>query len=689
MGGAQEKSGEGGGPEGEGGNPAASSDDSSKGVSASRSSSSDSSSSIGKAPSGVARMEANDGGGGEGEGEGGREPGDAVVGSSIGNGGRERDTEMGNESAAGTASRSSEGAATSGGIEEGVEGGGPQLQEQQLTSAGGAPGVLPPTGRDGVSDIGGNPDVMPLDTSVDGSTSVGGKAEELVELVEAMEVEGDSSEARGGPDGALGAGQPETNEGNGGDSDRTNGDEGGDGNPDGGGEAVVARVAKNGAVEGAMECASTRLGEGADSIVNIATWKDVPGDATYRNPLAEENRRRYVTLQKDLGGFNNIRLSLECGVAFAAATGRTFVIPPPFTIWNMNDRKKKKEVDLHELFSFDKLRDSGRVRVITTREFLETEASPGNLGVRPWTEVMNLDVKAVTTYLEAVAEQYEGGLPEMKVERSALVMPRRKGDRVELENEEYAFAKEWLYNRELLEYTPGEGWEEAKVIHWRAKEARLLAPFYAFVLHADEVSERYHKRLLRDLLHYPEEVYCKASQIISLLRQEDPSGDFSTFHVRRNDFLGMYKMVNIPLGQIIANSLDHLEKGEVVYVATDETDLSVFEPFKEHIQVKFLKDYYERAGVSELNPNLIGMLDQIIASHGRTFTGCWLSTFTAYILRLRGHLEKPRTSNWTYYNARKAYHHEYHLPENPLWMTEWPFGWEDLDKSGVPDAMAP
>ncbi|CAN0365089.1 unnamed protein product, partial [Scytosiphon promiscuus] len=52
-----------------------------------------------------------------------------------------------------------------------------------------------------------------------------------------------------------------------------------------------------------------------------------------------------------------------------------------------------------------------------------------------------------------------------------------------------------------------------QVIHWRAIDARLLAPFYAFVLHADEVSERYHKRLLRDLLHYPEEVYCKASQV--------------------------------------------------------------------------------------------------------------------------------------------------------------------------------
>ncbi|CBJ48562.1 conserved unknown protein [Ectocarpus siliculosus] len=437
----------------------------------------------------------------------------------------------------------------------------------------------------------------------------------------------------------------------------------------------------------AASCATTKLGEGVDSITNIATWRDVPGDAAYRHPLAEENASKYVTLQKDLGGFNNIRLSLECAVAIAAATGRTLVIPPPFQIWNMKGTAKK-EVDLRELFSFDKLRASGRVNVITTAEFLEREAVTGNLGVQPDKSVMLLDVKAVEAYMEQVASQYDGGLPELSVERAALVMPRRIDGKVDLEDERYGFAKKWIYGRELLEYQ-GQPWEEAKVIHWRAKESRLLAPFYAFVLHADEASDQYHKRLLRDLMHYPEEVYCKASQIISLLRQEDPSGEFSTFHVRRNDFGKAYKSVMIDPADVIANSLDHLNDNEVVYVATDEKDLSVFEPFRKNVRVKFLSDYYERAGVSELNPNLIGMLEQVVASHGRTFTGCWLSTFTAYILRLRGHLQMPRKSNWSYYNPRKEYNQAYKLPENPLWMTEWPFGWERIDETGVPDPMAP
>lgn len=55
----------------------------------------------------------------------------------------------------------------------------------------------------------------------------------------------------------------------------------------------------------------------------------------------------------------------------------------------------------------------------------------------------------------------------------------------------------------------------------------------------------------------------------------------------------------------------------MVYVATDEKDLALFEPFKKYTRVRFLSDYYERAGVSELNPNLLGMLDQVRYHSGR------------------------------------------------------------------------
>lgn len=48
---------------------------------------------------------------------------------------------------------------------------------------------------------------------------------------------------------------------------------------------------------------------------------------------------------------------------------------------------------MRSLFTFDKLRESGRVNIITTAEFLAMEAVTGGLGVQPWEKVMQLDVQ--------------------------------------------------------------------------------------------------------------------------------------------------------------------------------------------------------------------------------------------------------------------------------------------------------
>lgn len=53
----------------------------------------------------------------------------------------------------------------------------------------------------------------------------------------------------------------------------------------------------------------------------------------------------------------------------------------------------RQEVDLRALFTFDKLRESGRVKIITTAEFLAMEAVTGGLGIQPGEKVMQLNVK--------------------------------------------------------------------------------------------------------------------------------------------------------------------------------------------------------------------------------------------------------------------------------------------------------
>ncbi len=53
-------------------------------------------------------------------------------------------------------------------------------------------------------------------------------------------------------------------------------------------------------------------------------------DAQFRPPLAkaDNGEEKYVTFELDQGGWNNIRMQMETVLVFAAATGRTLVMPP-------------------------------------------------------------------------------------------------------------------------------------------------------------------------------------------------------------------------------------------------------------------------------------------------------------------------------------------------------------------------
>lgn len=98
---------------------------------------------------------------------------------------------------------------------------------------------------------------------------------------------------------------------------------------------------------------------------------------------------RHCSISTDLSS-SNIYLSL-------------FVPPPPLSrpllascLWvsfALSANLPDQEVDLRDLFSFDELRDSGRVNVITTEEFLEREAYTGQLGIEPGDVVKNLGVE--------------------------------------------------------------------------------------------------------------------------------------------------------------------------------------------------------------------------------------------------------------------------------------------------------
>ena len=162
---------------------------------------------------------------------------------------------------------------------------------------------------------------------------------------------------------------------------------------------------------------------------------------------------------------------------------------------------------------------------------------------------------------------------------------------------------------------------------------------------------------------------------------------FSSLHVRRNEL--QYHEVKIPAAQIMKNAGKLFTPGEVLYISTDELRESEFEPFKKtgH-KVILWKDLFTRKGGGGLRGlviprKIIGLVEQIICACGRAFVGTDLSTFTAYIFRLRGYIGAPDTH---IYHATKlgqeanAGRPVSIPPERYNWRTfgsdEWPGVWQ-------------
>lgn len=83
------------------------------------------------------------------------------------------------------------------------------------------------------------------------------------------------------------------------------------------------------------------------------------------------------------------------------------------------------------------------------------------------------------------------------------------------------------------------------------------------------------------------------------------------------------------------------------------------------------------------------MIDQLVASRGRTFVGCWFSTFTGYINRLRGyHSDLNQMDGYemgiidSYYYATPAHKtkmRDYWPIKKAFYAREFPASWRNID----------
>ncbi|KAL7459060.1 hypothetical protein ACHAWC_010805 [Mediolabrus comicus] len=238
-------------------------------------------------------------------------------------------------------------------------------------------------------------------------------------------------------------------------------------------------------------------------------------------------------------------------------------------------------------------------------------------------------------------------------------------------------------NKRKPTFFGGNELEQVQLIHFQGGEKyhRLLSHFYSFLYFVDDKIDHHYKRFVRDFMHYRDNIYCAAGKVIRALEEEAAKAGgngFSAMHVRRGDF--QYKKVKITAEDWYVNTKDlFLDPKEIIYIATDEKDHKFFEPLAQHYNLRFLDDFKEVAKLDEMDPNLFGMIDTVIASRGRVFVGTWFSTFTGYINRMRGYRGLSGTTSYYSTPDRKYNTHEWADPEKIIIAREWPTAWVGID----------
>jgi hypothetical protein len=366
-------------------------------------------------------------------------------------------------------------------------------------------------------------------------------------------------------------------------------------------------------------------------------------------------------------------MAMETIVGLAVAMGRTLVLPPAQGMYLLKNNKNIQTTDFSFAHFFPMLQmaqENAALDVITMKEFLETEAMTGHLVDKgtgrisfPPDNRTDWDGQNVVvlkewmrnvTYIEhfwhpsqcLAAFPASGNhkdvtlLQELQNEVAALPSTKYRGHPVGVDAPPKDRLHENLAGRkELCVYD--ENMQSQLVVHfmcYHKMRIRYLVHFYAFLFFEEWREDLWMKRFMRDHMRYIDEIQCAAARIVAALRRRAKDrgwekGSFDTMHIRRGDF--QFKDTRIEAPQILLNSKDVLTVNKTIFIATDEKNKAFFNPIRDGgYDIVFLDDFKDL--LVGVNTNYFGMIDQLVASRGDVFLGCWHSTFTGFIMRMRG-----------------------------------------------------
>lgn len=412
------------------------------------------------------------------------------------------------------------------------------------------------------------------------------------------------------------------------------------------------------------------------------------------------------------------RMSFEIILILAAALDRILVLPPEQPMYLLRNDASKRHRGLDAFFDMESESFKRRVKFMTMEEFVMKEglmrdrgeehqgqfpvdasdfdnlvnAAKGCNKHRPrmkWKEGDLLSCDIVHEYLSK-----HGTTPQITASHhQCLIFDKGMFDSGTPNNEQGASEFCSSGNRKMVYVT--KEFQEPQLLYIQAGKppTRMLAHFYGYMYFSDPAMGNYYKRLIRDLLHFRPEINCAAGKIIKALQDEgrtaglsidaNGTGGYSSLHIRRGDF--QYKKMKLSGDEWLMNTRDVLKENEILYIATDESDKDFFDPFRRAgFKLHFLSDYMESAALKGMDPNVMGMVETVVCSQGRTFTGTFRSTFSGYINRLRGYRGLPAKTSFYGSAEYKLKHHDWDNVNRDTYAREWPDGWIGIDADVEP-----
>ncbi|MDA1316212.1 MAG: O-fucosyltransferase family protein [Acidobacteria bacterium] len=320
---------------------------------------------------------------------------------------------------------------------------------------------------------------------------------------------------------------------------------------------------------------------------------------------ADSGPARYLTFDTDSGGWNNILMHFEIMVVLAWLTGRTIIVPPATRLYLLGNETLGL-LDFFDRESLEKYLD-----VLTPREYAASEGFGEEFATHE-------------RFHQHISER--GYSPGWNAMEDALAHPP------------HALTARFELIPRLLGRRPvgivGEA-DTCEILYFPAsKKHRMFGVAEAFFLFADPLDERRSRSLIRDAIRYRPEIMRLAE---AALQSPALAGlSFGAMHIRRGDF--QYDKTQISAESIVAHMANLFSPGQTIYVATDEQDLEFLQPVRERYDIVTLGQLDPEV-VSAIPHHWSGIVETLIcAAAPERFVGTRLSTFSARISILRGHM---------------------------------------------------